>query len=264
MGQTANREKRMPMSGGIYYSGTPEQTPGLPVLVLLHGAGGVGEQWPYQLRRLPGWRVLAPDLPGHGSSQGVAERNIMAYANRIWDWLAALHVERAVLGGHSMGAAVAMEMAMAEPAKVPQLILLGAAARFPVNPELTEKLSVPIRLQAGVNLIVKWSFAKGADERLRRTYFKQLIANSPGVLYNDFVACANFDLGRRATELSRPTLILAGQQDLMVPLRLSEALATSLPRAQLRTVPGGHMLMQETTEEVVQIIETALQERKAD
>jgi pimeloyl-ACP methyl ester carboxylesterase len=254
----------MPMSGGIYYSSYPGQPAGLPVLVLLHGAGGVGDVWPYQLRRLPGWRVLAPDLPGHGSSHGVAERSIKAYANRIWDWLTALQIERAVLAGHSMGAAIAMEMAMAEPAKVPQLILLGAAARFPVNPELTEKLSVPLRLQAGVNLIVKWSFAKGADERLRRTYFKQLIANAPAVLYNDFVACAKFDLGPRATQLSRPTLILTGQQDLMVPLRLSEALATSLPRAQLRTVTGGHMLMQEKAEDVVHIIEAALQERKAD
>ncbi len=254
----------MPMSGGIYYSSHPEQSSGLPVLVLLHGAGGVGEQWPHQLRRLPGWRVLAPDLPGHGRSQGIGERTIKAYALGMWSFLSALQIERAVLAGHSMGAAIALEMAVVEPAKVKQLILLGAAARFPVNPELTEKLSVPLRAQAGINMIVRWSFAKDADERLRRAYFKQLTANSPGVLSNDFAACANFDLGGRATELSRPTLVIAGEKDLMVPLRLSEGLAKSLPRAQLRSIPGGHMLMQEKAEDVVHIIEAALKERKAD
>lgn len=255
----------MPRSGGIYYSSYPNNPDGLPSLVLLHGAGGSGDQWPYQLRRLPGWRVLAPDLPGHGGSKGVAERNIKPYADRLWAWLDDLQIEQVVLVGHSMGSAIAMEMALAEPARVPQLILLGAAPRFPVNPTLTEKLAVPIRLQEGINLIVKWSFSKESEEGLRRAYFKRLKANAPGVLENDLVACAKFELGDRASTLSRPTLILAGQEDVMVPVRLAEALEMALSRATLHVIPGaGHMLMQERPLETVEAIENELKKRKLD
>lgn len=261
----------MPRSGGIYFSSYPQQAAGLPVLVLLHGAGGGGDQWPYQLRRLPGWHVLAPDLPGHGGSQGAPEnsigpeKSVGAHANHMLTWLAGLQIQRAVLVGHSMGAAIAMEMAIVEPERISHLVLFGAAARFPINPQLAEKLSVPVRVQEGVNMIVKWSFAKGADEQLRRAYFKQLMSNDSGVLHNDFLACANFDLGARITELRQPTLLLAGQDDVMVPIRLSQNLAAGLPHASLRVIAaGGHMFMQEQAEEAVRAIEAFLQRHKAD
>jgi len=255
----------MPRSGGIYFSSYPKQAAGLPVLVLLHGAGGAGDQWPYQLRRLPGWRVIVPDLPGHGSSQGSVERSIAAYASRMLAWLTDMQIKRAALMGHSMGAAIAMEMALAEPERISRLILFGAAARFPVNPQLTEKLSVPVRVQEGINMIVKWSFFKGADEPLRRFYFKQLLSNNPGVLHDDFVACANFDPGGRITELRQPTLLLAGQEDVMVPVRLSQELAAALPNAGLTLIPaGGHMFMQERPAETIQAVESGLRKPKAD
>jgi pimeloyl-ACP methyl ester carboxylesterase len=236
----------------------------LPALILIHGAGGSSAVWPYQLRRLPGWRVLAADLPGHGGSTLAAERTLNAYAARMLERMDAMGIAQAVLCGHSMGAAIAMEMALHEPKAVRGLVLLGAAAAFTVNQQLLEKFSVPLRLQEGVNMMVRWSFARTADETLRKTYTRQLLACPQGLLLKDMQACAAFSLGERAKQLGQPSLILSGEEDVMVAPRLSQALAESLARATYRGVAGaGHMLMQEKPDETVAELEPVLQGWKA-
>src|SRR5690606_16855824 len=51
-----------------------------PPVLLIHGAGGQHTHWPPQVRRLPGTRTFAPDLPGHGRSPGEGRSSIAAYA----------------------------------------------------------------------------------------------------------------------------------------------------------------------------------------
>jgi len=250
----------VPRSGSITYSVVPDEAKNLPALILMHGAGAASQQWPYRLRRLPGWQVFSPDLPGHGRSGGQVERKIEGYAARVLEWMEAVSIERAVLVGHSMGAAIALAMAIQAGEKVRGLILLGAAARFPVNPMLLEKLSVPLWAQEGVNLIVKWSFSKGADQRLRQDYFKQLIANQAGVVHNDFAACSVFDVTARLSEIRQPVWLLCGEEDVMVPLRLSQELAGAIPKAKLRLLSHcGHMFFQEHAAETAAAIEENLQ-----
>ncbi|MGA8892971.1 MAG: alpha/beta fold hydrolase, partial [Anaeromyxobacteraceae bacterium] len=67
----------------------PEDATGLPLL-LVHGAGGTRLHWPGALRRLPGRRVIAVDLPGHGESAPPAERTIGGMALRLAGVLDAL------------------------------------------------------------------------------------------------------------------------------------------------------------------------------
>lgn len=249
----------MPRSGNIYYSVFPETGEDLRDVVLIHGAGGSGEQWPFQLRRLPGARVYAVDLPGHGKSDGEPEKSIEEYAARVREWMDRVGVEKACVVGHSMGAAIALMLALQAAERVEHLVLLGAAARFPVNPILLDKLRVPVLAQQGINMIVNWSFAKGSAAHLRTKYFNQLTANKPGVLYGDFASCAKFDLGKRVDEIRRPVLVLSGEEDTMVPANSGRELAASLLRGKLQLLRGcGHMLMQERPVEIAQSIEKEL------
>jgi pimeloyl-ACP methyl ester carboxylesterase len=231
----------------------------LPTLILVHGAGGSTASWPYQLRRQPGWRVLAPDLPGHGSTGGAPLGSIKGYAAAVWAWADELGIRRAALCGHSMGAAICLQMALDAPQRVSGLALLGAAARFSVNPQLLEKFSMAGRSPEGIKNMVQWSFARRAHEALRRAYARQLRANAPGVLYADFKACAAFDLGGQAQSLRLPALVLCGAEDQMVPAAHSQALSEALPGAQLQSIAGaGHMLMAEKPVEASAAIEQAL------
>src|ERR1700755_2648630 len=92
--------------------------PSLPAVLFLHGAGFDHSAWALQTRWFAhhGFAVLAPDLPGHGRSQGPALKSIAEMA----DWTAAL-LEAAGSGsahliGHSMGSLIALETAARHPA----------------------------------------------------------------------------------------------------------------------------------------------------
>lgn len=249
----------MPRSGGLYYAAQTGHRDSMPVLLLIHGAGGSTASWPYQLRRLPGWRVIAPDLPGHGSSSLASMETLAAYADCLWQWLADLGIEQAVLAGHSMGAAIALLMAQRAARRTQGLVLLGGAARFSVNPHLMETLLHPGRGNEGVRNIVQWSFARQSHAALRSAYTRQLLANRAGQLYADFVACSHFDFGEAAPGLRVPALVLSGAEDQMVAPHLSQALAQRLPLARYQAVPGaGHMLMLERPVEVAACVEDAL------
>jgi len=250
----------MPRSGGLYYTTQSQQVGGMPALILIHGAGGSSANWPYQLRRLPGWHVIAPDLPGHGNSQTGLKGSLPAYADHLWGWVEAMGLEEVALCGHSMGAAIALHMAHTAPQRVRGLLLLGAAARFSVNPQLLEKLHSPPRQPDAVRSIVQWSFARSANKTVRNAYTRQLMSNPAEVLYRDFKACAEFDFSAAAPQVRVPTLVLSGAEDQMVSGHLSVALAKALPLALQETVPNaGHMLMLEQPVQVSAILEKTLQ-----
>lgn len=254
----------MPRSGGLYYTSQAQRARGMPALVLIHGAGGSSASWPYQLRRLPGWQVFAPDLPGHASSSLLGLKgSLQAYADSLWEWADTLGLEQVALCGHSMGAAITLHMAHSAPQRTLGLVLLGAAAKFSVNPQLLEKLSIPARQQDAVRNIVQWSFARRAHHALRVAYTRQLMSTPADVLYRDFKMCTEFDITASKPAWRDRTLVLSGAEDQMVPAHLSAALAAALPLAEEHTVAeAGHMLMLEQPEKVAEIVENALQNWK--
>jgi pimeloyl-ACP methyl ester carboxylesterase len=244
----------VPRSGNIYYSVYPVGHSDLPALILIHGAGGSSEIWPHQMRRLPGFRVFAIDLPAHGKSDGFLERSIAGNAARLSEWMQDIKLTQAVLVGHSMGAAIALILAL-QSSLITRLVLLGAASQFLVNPVLLEKLSIAGQAQQAVNMIVTWSFSSAANQQLRQTYSLQLNSNQPGVIRHDFLSCSAFDLAENVKKIRMPTLLLCGQNDVMVPLQRSQELGTQLVRGTLQVVKGaGHMLMQENPADVASII----------
>lgn len=162
--------------------------------------------------------------------------------------------------GHSMGGAIALSLALENPDLVTRLVLLGAAACLPVNSLLLDLLAVPVKVQAGVNKIVSWSFAEHSDDSLRSRLFTQLRENREGMLNQDFQDFSNFDVREHLAEIRIPTLLLAGSEDRMLFPALSEGTATALPGEKMKLIQGaGHMLMQEKPIELRKAIEEFLQ-----
>src|SRR5512133_3755617 len=106
-----------------------------PPLVLVHGAGAASDDWPPELRALPGRRVLAVDLPGHGAAPGPAPGSVAAFASAVEALLDAHGIASAVIAGHSMGGAIALTLALERPARVAGLVLVSTGARLRVAPE---------------------------------------------------------------------------------------------------------------------------------
>lgn len=239
-------------AGRAYY--TVSGAPGSPhTLLLIHGAGGSHLDWPASLRRLPNARVYALDLPGHGRSAPPAHDSIAGYSAWTAEWMRALKLPPAVLVGHSMGAAIALELALQEPGLVRALVLIGAGARLPVSPHILEGLQQSP--QDIIPRIIGWAYGRDFPEEGKALARRRLEQVPAAVLYRDFLACSRFDRRAELKNIDQPALILAGSEDRMVPLALSEELHGGLPRARMVTFAGaGHMLTFERPAEVASAV----------
>ena len=236
----------MSNAGEINYRGSISSGTKRKVLILIHGAGGSYLFWPPEIRHLVGRDILAVDLPGHGESHGNWKDSIEAYAEVLLEFMDLLAIDQAVLGGHSMGSAIAQRMCLDYPERVNGLILVGAGARLRVHPQLIEDCSQPETYPQAVSQIMAWSFSRHADRKLVRLAGERMKEISPSVLLADFQACNNFDIRNEVGEIKQPTLIICGQDDQMTPVKFSEFLAENIRGSRLVIIPGaGHMVMLE-------------------
>src|SRR5207245_2067455 len=132
---------------------------------LIPRTGGTGDVWTRQLEGLADVaRVVAPDLPRHGQSGGAPRASIRECVAFVAGFLDALSVRHVVLGGHSMGGAVAQEFALTYPERVDGLILVGTGARLRVLPRLLELLATDA--PEGVSLLMRMAVSPPARPAL--------------------------------------------------------------------------------------------------
>lgn len=224
-----------------------------PPVLLLHGFGASAYQWRYTLPVLAaaGFHAIAPDLPGHGFSQlafpnGGYTRDM--YARRIWQLLDALGTTRAPVIGHSMGGAIAAEMAWRHPERISRLALL-APAGFGLVPErirllkyipnILAPLARPLASRAAATLVLGDVY--GPDGVWTARDEAELLAPyaQPGI-YRALLRTLkefDFDLHSNAqlTQLPHGTLVVFGTHDAVVrPVDIA---------ARVRLVPEGRLVM---------------------
>lgn len=99
-----------------------------PVLVFIHGVAGSSATWDPVLPLLAErFRVVAPDLLGHGeSAKPRGDYSLGAYASGLRDLLGLLRHDRATVVGHSLGGGIAMQFAYQFPERCERLVLVGS------------------------------------------------------------------------------------------------------------------------------------------
>jgi pyruvate dehydrogenase E2 component (dihydrolipoamide acetyltransferase) len=104
-----------------------------PPLLLIHGFGGDLQNWQFNQPDLATDRaVYAIDLPGHGgSSKSVAAGGVPALAAAVREAMTALEIGRAHLVGHSLGGAIALQLALDDPARVGSVTVISSAGLGP-------------------------------------------------------------------------------------------------------------------------------------
>jgi len=224
-----------------------------PPLVLLHGAGGQHVHWPPQIRRLKALRVVAPDLPGHGQSAGSGCSTVEAYTEEAIQLLDQLEIMQAVIGGHSMGGAIAQQIALAYPERVSGLVLVSTGAKLRVEPMSLGNVLTDI--DTVIDFVTTYAYGPVASDKLKQLGRAALQMNSAETLYGDYLACDAFDVMGRLEFITAPVLIAAGTNDHMTPLKFSTYLDEQLPDSELHIVEGaGHMLPVEFPDKLARII----------
>ncbi|MBI5521048.1 MAG: alpha/beta hydrolase [Desulfarculus sp.] len=214
--------------------------PARPSLLCVHGSGGRAENFLPQLAGLSGQvNVAAIDLPGHGQTPGPGCQVVSDYAAWLGDFLAAGPL-RPVLLGHSLGGAVAMQLALERPHLLRGLILAGTGSRLKVLPAILEGLLN--NFAPTVGMIVKYAYAPGADPRLIEQGTREMAQNDPQVIWGDFTACDGFDISHRLGEIRLPAWCIVGDQDNLTPLKYSQYLVKNIAGAGLTVIEqAGHM-----------------------
>ena len=132
-----------------------------PGVVFIHGAGHDHTVWVMCTRYFArhGYRVCAPDLPGHGRSDGPP----LASIGHMAEWIAAVmdacDLRQAAVVGHSMGSLVAYELARTSPERCRTLTLLGTSVPMPVTHRLLDAAADDHH--AAIDMANNWSHGFG-------------------------------------------------------------------------------------------------------
>jgi pimeloyl-ACP methyl ester carboxylesterase len=207
---------RLAHGGRVHYAERGEPRDGAPPVLLIHGAGASSAIWMMAMARIArASRVVAIDLPGHGPSPlpegGAGALSLAAYRDAAGMLAGALCLGPSVLVGHSMGALVAMEAALAWPDKVRGLVLCGAAPRLPVRDELLALIREDhARVPAWM---AEHGLSPAAKPAVRRGFVAAGVVTPAEVTLADFEAVRSADLGDRVRSLTCPIVWLDGADD---------------------------------------------------
>ena len=255
----------------IHYLSIEESESQHRPVILIHGFGGDCNNWMFNLvelgKTLP---VFAPDLPGHGASgKAVDSGSLTEMATAVLEFLDALNLSTVDLVGHSLGAAVAMQIAEAQPHRVASLALIA-----------------PAGLGEEINNTYIQEFIDGTSRRELKSTLGLLFADKSLVsrdMVNDIlkykridgvtealtqIAASNFPNGKQSNSFrqglesgaSVPTVIVWGDQDEIADPDHSRGLGENV---EVNLIEGaGHMPHMEAANQVNEILLSHLLKEK--
>lgn len=249
---------------------------GSPVL-LVHGLGGAASNWVELAPALArDYRVLAPDLPGHGGSSPLpAVPNLEPYADRLGLVLEREAMAPAVVVGHSLGCVIALRLAMRLPELVRGLVLVSAAGIGSSTRRARQALWLSTFVRPG-RLIAPHRKRIARSSRLRAVVWggwatPDGTAVSPAAtvglleglsLHTDTagaaMALADDDPRVELERVSCPSMLVWGARDPQTPINDGFEYARRLG-ASLRVVAGaGHLTIAERPEACLDAIRSLL------
>ncbi|WP_337879414.1 alpha/beta hydrolase [Rheinheimera sp.] len=243
--------------GQIHYLHTPASK-GKPALVLLHQTPSSSEMFrPLMQLLAEDFYCIAPDFIGFGHSDEAPEHSVALYAQSVWLCLQQLQPQQPVVFGHHTGVAVAAQLEHDQPGYCRALIFSG-----PTLLSDAQKLALPASVveastdEAGDFLQRYWQKIRGKDKTvpLELSLRECLLALRLGDNYKKaYQAVAAQDFARQIAAIQCPTLVFAGERDVLRPL--VEPTVALLPKGQAANMGDASTYICEThSEQLAQLI----------
>ena len=230
-----------------------------PTVLCLHTAGQSGVQWRQAGRALAerGWRVLVPDLPGHGRSEPAPDgpvRDLGTYGAWCAALLGQMGGERPAVVGCSIGGKIALDVACRIGPSLRGVVAMAADAGLDRREGAAFARSMERELEDSA-----------APSRSDRTYLgtlavvgrrvpaarRELIATmhrreDPAITHSDLIGWANFDRWAALPAIACPVHLVVGEDDLWMSPPRVERTAAQIPGARYTKLDGiGHYPMEE-------------------
>ena len=244
-----------------------------PPVILIHGFGGSMWQWEHQQRGLSTHvRVITPDLIGSGLSDKpdirYSPEEQLQYFVAFMD---ALHIPRATLVGNSMGAGLAIGMALTHPTRVADLVLVDGLPRDVLGNVTSPSIKRALETRAPAWLVSfgNWLFGGLLIESVLKEIVHDPALLTPAVLERSnrnrqrpgliaplMTARDNLPLweagfATRFDEITQRTLIIWGEDDRVFPPAVGEEIHRRIPGSRLVRIPkAGHIPQWEQPESV--------------
>jgi pimeloyl-ACP methyl ester carboxylesterase len=244
-------ETRLVEAAGIEFAyrrfGRPAER---PLVLLQHFRGNLDNWDPALTDALAAQReVILVDYPGVGSSMGTPSSTISSMARSMIGFADALGLDRIDLLGFSIGGFVAQEIALVRPALVRRLILAATGPKgAPGMHGWRKDIAVAARGESKPENLLYIMFAHSETSQAKgREFLGRFLKRQEGrdAPTSDAARDAQYDAVvdwgipdhsalQRLTGITSPTLVLQGDDDLMIPTKLSYVLAGLIPDAQVR------------------------------
>lgn len=242
---------------------------GRPV-VLLHAFPLTADMWRPQLDRVPsGFHFIAPDLGGSGGTGTAAAARVEDIAGQVLVLLDALGIDRAVIGGLSMGGYVLFALFRLAPERCSAVILANTRATADAADARAARDAMSALLQArGPSAVARQMLPKllGATTRAARPDLEdqvcaQMLQRRAEVLEGAIHAMKHRpDSTPLLPQMAVPALVIAGEEDAVIPIAAAEEMQRLLPRAELVTLPrAGHLSNLELPDEFSAALASFLQ-----
>lgn len=233
-----------------------------PVLLMIHGLGATHADWQNQLDFFARvFRVIAPDLRGHGDSEGEGPFNVDRLATDLSQLMDILKVGSFFVMGHSMGGAVAMQLALFKPERVKKLVLADTLPSFVPN-SFKKRLRLWTRLFIlrflGPDAMARYSarrlFPQADQAPLRELIIRHNNRTPKSVYLALLRALSKWSVTDRLSWLRMPVFVIAGDQDYFLPEE-AQTFAENLPDGRCRIFEGArHHLPLERTEDFNRVV----------
>jgi 3-oxoadipate enol-lactonase len=233
-------------------------------VVLIHGVGGDGSSWDEIVPRLaPHFRVLWPDLRGHGrSGRIVGACTLEDFARDVLDLMDAAEVARADVVGFSLGGLIAQKLALTHPGRVDRLALIGAVAGRTKEEQTKVSARLEMLRASGIESITaaaqeRWftpEFVKAHPEMVRAR-MEQLKRNDPESYKAAYTVFCTSDLGEQLHEIHHRTLIVTGEQDVGSTEHMARFMHRQIAGSELHVLPGlRHSVLVEAPEQIASLL----------
>jgi len=224
-------------------------------LVMLHGWGMHSGVWQPIVKKLSKqFELHLIDLPGMGFSRPIEPTHLHAVAEKVAEYLPA----NADLCGWSLGALVAMRLALLQPDRVRRMVLIGSTPKFVnvqseypeeawnlgMEAEVFQRFAAQISQDYQATLIrfltlqcMGSSDARATIKQLRQSFSERPVPTS-GSLQKALRMLLDNDLREEIPYLRKPVLLVHGDRDSLAPVQAAHWLAQHLPFGRLRVIAG--------------------------
>ena len=247
-------------------------------IVLLHGIAGSSETWRSVMRPLSrNFRVVAPDLLGHGNSTTPrSDYSLGALAVLVRDLLDELGITRATIVGHSLGGGIAMQFIYQHPDYGQRLILIASGGLGPdvglplrlaslPGAELVLPLIAPRQVSTAGYRLLAWMRKAGIESPRGEELWRHYSSLSDGPTRQAFLRTLRAVVdhrGQAVSALSRltsrtdfPVMAIWGERDAIIPVAHAYAAQEMRPDVRLEVLANvGHFPHAERPAEVAELI----------